>query len=397
MTGQLDPMFDDRVADWLEEDPDRAPAELLQTVLAAMPSIPQRRPWRPGSLFRLLPAARFGFAVIVVAVVSLVALSLLRAPAIGPPGPSQPVTLSQRIDVSQHYYAAALPADWEAIIGPGVSQLDVFRGPQGIITVAYIPIPRGTSQDAWSDMYIEQEVAKLGGACLSVPAPAPSRIGSEAGWVYALPCLPGWMAMTAVGDRGYDIRFSMPAGRQPTAAAKGLFDAVLLQLSLSQAPTASIDPVEFTSELYGYSFVYPSGWEVRPADHALVGTEIPWDSSTAIDHFGSPSGDDSIIVASTEMPLATSLASWTDRTAVAVCGSPTTSTDLEVGGEPARLSTYATCFGAFHLWVTVLHARRAYHIVWLGNPGTEAFDRQLFSQILVSFRFPDTGPAPTAP
>ena len=42
--------FDQRIADWLENDPGRAPAQAAETVLAAFPSIPQRRairvPWR---------------------------------------------------------------------------------------------------------------------------------------------------------------------------------------------------------------------------------------------------------------------------------------------------------------------------------------------------------------
>ena len=46
----MDPDFEPRVADWLEADPDLAPPEVLATVRAAFPSIPQRRasrlPWR---------------------------------------------------------------------------------------------------------------------------------------------------------------------------------------------------------------------------------------------------------------------------------------------------------------------------------------------------------------
>jgi hypothetical protein len=42
--------FDQRIADWLEDDPRRAPTQAADTVLAAFPSIPQRRavrvPWR---------------------------------------------------------------------------------------------------------------------------------------------------------------------------------------------------------------------------------------------------------------------------------------------------------------------------------------------------------------
>ena len=50
MTTRSDPGFDQRLADWLEEDPHRAPPETVRIVLAAFPSIPQRRasraPWR---------------------------------------------------------------------------------------------------------------------------------------------------------------------------------------------------------------------------------------------------------------------------------------------------------------------------------------------------------------
>ena len=49
MTRPTDPQFDQRIADWLDEDPRRAPGSLLDTVLAAIPSTPQRRasrvPW----------------------------------------------------------------------------------------------------------------------------------------------------------------------------------------------------------------------------------------------------------------------------------------------------------------------------------------------------------------
>jgi hypothetical protein len=47
----MSPEFDQLIADWLENDPDSAPETVLVAVLAAFPSIPQRRtsrvPWRP--------------------------------------------------------------------------------------------------------------------------------------------------------------------------------------------------------------------------------------------------------------------------------------------------------------------------------------------------------------
>jgi hypothetical protein len=43
---QADLGFDPRIADWFEADLDRAPDQVLDTVLAALPSIQQRRAWR---------------------------------------------------------------------------------------------------------------------------------------------------------------------------------------------------------------------------------------------------------------------------------------------------------------------------------------------------------------
>jgi hypothetical protein len=83
-----DPTFDQRLADWLEDDPSHAPRQVLDTVLAAYPSIEQRRasrvPWRNPLMNRyLLPLA----AAVIVAVG---AAYLLFRPAsnIGPPAAS---------------------------------------------------------------------------------------------------------------------------------------------------------------------------------------------------------------------------------------------------------------------------------------------------------------------
>jgi Tol biopolymer transport system component len=81
-----DPGFDPRVADWLEDDPDTAPGQVLETVFAAFPSIPQRRSVR---LQRRPPvmnrsaylAAAVAMAVIAVAVVG--AGGLMNSPAPG--------------------------------------------------------------------------------------------------------------------------------------------------------------------------------------------------------------------------------------------------------------------------------------------------------------------------
>lgn len=76
--------FDPRVADWLEDDPDTAPGQVLETVLAAIPSIPQRRAMRLPR--RLLIMNRFAYlaaaaAAVVVAVVAVGPGRLLNSPA----------------------------------------------------------------------------------------------------------------------------------------------------------------------------------------------------------------------------------------------------------------------------------------------------------------------------
>ncbi len=71
MTGMTDPGFDPRIADWLEDDPDRAPDSTLAVVLAAFPSIPQgrasRAPWRLRPMNRMVLAGLAAVAAVLVA------------------------------------------------------------------------------------------------------------------------------------------------------------------------------------------------------------------------------------------------------------------------------------------------------------------------------------------
>ena len=79
-----DPGFDPRLADWLEGEPDRAPGQILELVVAAVPSIPQHRALRLSS--RLAPPTRlaYGAALIVVAIgTGIVASQLLGSDKVG--------------------------------------------------------------------------------------------------------------------------------------------------------------------------------------------------------------------------------------------------------------------------------------------------------------------------
>lgn len=92
MTRHLDPGFDQRIADWLEADPVDAPREVLSTVLAAYPSIPQRRAWRtPWRLPSMNSASRLlagGTVVAVVLAVGILAIGPRLGPGTG--GPQTP-------------------------------------------------------------------------------------------------------------------------------------------------------------------------------------------------------------------------------------------------------------------------------------------------------------------
>ena len=77
-------LFDDRIADWLENDPLKAPPQLLETVLAAVPSVPQRRAglaWQPAALPRVWQLAA---AVVLVLALSFMALQVLNPPTVAP-------------------------------------------------------------------------------------------------------------------------------------------------------------------------------------------------------------------------------------------------------------------------------------------------------------------------
>ena len=67
MTRFDDPLFDPRLADWLEDDATAAPEQALEIVLASLPSIKQRRAWRaPWRTTPMTSTLRLGLAAAVV-------------------------------------------------------------------------------------------------------------------------------------------------------------------------------------------------------------------------------------------------------------------------------------------------------------------------------------------
>lgn len=245
MNGHPDPMFDVRIAEWLEDAPNSAPAQVMETVAAALPSIPQRRK-RHLDLDRFAQPAWLGLAAGVL-VVAFVTLTILMGPSIGArptPSPSpSPIALSQRIEAPLHRYAAALPAGWQAMLGQSTDEPNTFVGPDGTLTVSYHLIPSGTGQDEWADAYFRARVAELGGACLAVRPEdwRPSRVGQEGAYEWDLPCINGVLYVTGVGDRTYPIEYASAVG-DFGQAERDLLRQIVLGFELDQGPTVLPSP-----------------------------------------------------------------------------------------------------------------------------------------------------------
>ena len=144
------------------------------------------------------------------------------------------------------------------------------------------------------------------------------------------------------------------------------------------------------SSVYPYSLGYPKPWsDSHVATRELVGPETPWIDSDAVDYIGGGEGRTGglVLVAAAQVPAGTTPESFFDDAVKNVCGEADAQESVDVDGETALLSTFASCYDHFHLWAVVVHGDGAFHIVWLNTPGSEARDRGVFDQILASFEF----------
>jgi hypothetical protein len=132
------PYFDDRIADWLEDDPTVAPAQVLDTVLAAVPSISQRRglaAWMRGTPFRVAPFRLVRLAIVVASLVLAAVLGL--AISGGPNANPSPTAAGQATFTSPvHEPPATVP------IAPTATPSTVTDPlPAGIFGAWYHPAP----------------------------------------------------------------------------------------------------------------------------------------------------------------------------------------------------------------------------------------------------------------
>jgi hypothetical protein len=304
MTRQIpSPDFDPRIADWLESDPDDAPDLVLETILAAFSSIPQRRasrvPWRSFPMNRL---ALLGAAAAVVVVIGA-ALVLFRPPTavVGGPSPSpflaSPSGLSAStppsasvaglglLDASwvshRHGYSIGYPGTWTATPASadwrqgkrtlwGDPALDTLAGTDARFVAASQPLAGGKSADDW---YTDYCVIN-GGSSLDCGSATsrwqPIQIGGVSGYLdsdgeHSPPngiAADGIVfdAVVVSGGRGYEFTLDGNVDRKS-------FDRMMSSVELSAGDAARVAHLTatFTSAIYAYSLPRDPSWTTKSA------------------------------------------------------------------------------------------------------------------------------------
>ena len=289
----LDPAFDPRIADWLEADPDRAPREVLDTVLAAMPSIAQRRtvraPWRLSNMNRF---ALMGAAAAIVVAVGLGGLVLTtRGPNTGhvvaTPSPIAPSpsgglpALTKRLTSGKHGYVIRYPDGWHPTLAGGTwlpgtqtlwgdPALDVIQTSDARLVASSQPLGAGQSPDAWYQAYCAGDGA-ITDACRAYATTwRQIQVGSGTGFIDldGVQASPGTIkpggpifdAVIVVDGRGYEFTLDGNVDR-------GLFEHLLAAVSFTPATASPIDRASatFSSPLYGYSIRVDPSWTTKNA------------------------------------------------------------------------------------------------------------------------------------
>jgi hypothetical protein len=194
MTRFDDPLFDPRLADWLEEDPSAAPEQALDIVLASFPSIKQRRavrgPWRNRSMTSTLRLGLAAAVVVAATVGGLYFMSSRTGPSVAAPDTPQPSTAPSEAPSSpaaersirpnwttftspQYGYTVDHPIAFQVtpateewplgeVVGNEEPWVDKFFAPVGQTTfvgIASQPLPEGMTPEAALTAY-EQQVAE---------------------------------------------------------------------------------------------------------------------------------------------------------------------------------------------------------------------------------------------
>jgi hypothetical protein len=269
------PTFEDRLSDWLEDGPVDAPDSVVETVLAAFPSIPQRRaalrvPWRFPLMNGYVRALAGIAAVAVIAVGGLIFFNRAPAPNVGAPSPTPSASATPSSTPSatpaptpidpttwtpftstRHGETMRYPSDWIATaatapwpIGaegpvPPNPMLDVFAAPGGTDTPTFVvlsqPLPKGTTSTKWLANYESTNAASFPAQCWPAPAAMEkATVGGLQAWVHGDKQGCGFTeAIVFAGGRVYEL------SAYGNGSFTGQFDRALFDAFLS---TIKIDP-----------------------------------------------------------------------------------------------------------------------------------------------------------
>ena len=360
MTRSIDPLFDPRLADWLEEDDSTAPEQALEIVLASFPSIKQRRavrvPWRTSSVTSTL---RFGLAAAVVVAAAIGGVYFLgsrsNAPVAAPsesPQPSleesaSPNTTSftsplygYTIDYPSPYSAVPATEPWtgEGQLDPEAPFADRFYAPNspGFVLIAAQTRPEGMTDQAFVTRYMEQAAERQ--CAVPLDAWGNATVGDVPAQRAEFECggSPGVEMIWLIGDTGYAISGDAP-----------VVDMMAGTFSEGAAPSTGPNISTFTSPLYGYTVDHPTAFQVTPATEewpleAVVGNSEPW-----VDRFFAPFGPNVFVgIASQQLPEGLSpqeaLAAYQQQVAERGCPVPLDAwTDTTFGEAPASRAEFA--------------------------------------------------------
>jgi len=147
---------------------------------------------------------------------------------------------------------------------------------------------------------------------------------------------------------------------------------------------------EYTSERFGFSLALPGEWRYRAATEDWPAGEYPTAGAAYVDNFEQPPASFPTVdiatraLASGETEAA--FLEWLDEQNARFCTVEESGT-VVVDGEEGRLQRQTCGYNAWE--AVVLDREQVYLIYWLGDPSRIAADRELFEQVVGSFRFAD--------